>query len=87
MSRRKDGRSVTHVELNNTQRVIAIIMLAQVRLHGRDPNGSHALNLSLFTEEPQRQIDIVDTAVNEDTTRELGVGHEETTGVQLVACL
>lgn len=62
-------------------------MLAQIRLHSGNTNSSHALDLGLLTEEPQRKIDIVDTAVDEDAARELGVGDEETTGVQLVAGL
>lgn len=62
-------------------------MLTQIRLHSRNTNSSHALNLSILTEEPQRKIDIVDTAVNKDTTRELGVGHEETARIELVAGL
>lgn len=62
-------------------------MLAQIRLHGCDTNGCDTLDLGLLAEEPQGQINIVDRAVNKDTTRELGIGHEEPTGIQLVTGL
>lgn len=77
----------THVKLNNPQRIIAVIMLAQIRLHSRDPNRRHALDLAVLAKEPQRQVDVVDRAVHEDPARELRVRHEEPARIQLVARL
>lgn len=82
------GRCVaTHVEFNDPKSIIPIIMFPQIRLHSRDPNRRHALDLRLLSKKPQRQVDVVNGAVDEDPARELGVGDEESRRVQLVACL
>lgn len=77
----------THIELNNPQRIIPIIMLPQIRLHSRNPNSSNTLHLTLLPEEPQRKVDIVNGTVDEDPARELGVRDEEPGRIELVACL
>lgn len=81
------GEGYTHVKLDDTKRIIPIIMLPQIRLHSRNPNSSNALHLGLLTKEPQGQINIVNGTVNEDPTRELGVRDEEPGRIELVACL
>lgn len=75
------------VELHQTDGVVAVVVLAQVGLNGSDTHCGHGLDLAILTEEPQSQVDVMDGAVHEDTTRELGVGDEEPGGVQLVAGL
>lgn len=75
------------MELHQTDGVVPVVMLAQVGLNGGDTHRRHRLDLAVLAEEPQSQVDIVDGAVHEDTTRELGVGDEEPGGVQLVAGL
>ena len=62
-------------------------MLAEIGLHGSNTNCSHALHLAVFAEEPKSKVDVVDRAVDEDTTGEFSVGNEEPTGVELVAGL
>lgn len=76
-----------YVEFNDSQRIITIIVLPQIGLHGRNTDSSHALHLGILTEEPQREIDIVNRAVDKDTAGELGVGNEEPARIELVACL
>lgn len=80
-------RKRTHVELDEAQGIVPVVMLSQIRLNRRDANSSHALDLGVLAEEPQGQIDIVDRTVDENTAGELGVRHEKATRIQLVACL
>lgn len=75
------------IELDDSQRVIPVIVLAQLRRHSRDTNRSHRLDNRVLTKEPQRQINIVNRAVDEDSTRELRVFDKETAGIELVAGL
>lgn len=83
----RERRGTAHIELNNPQRIIPIIMLPQIGLHSRDPHRYHALDLGLLAEEPQRQVDIVDGTVHKDPAGELGVSDEEPAGIELVAGL
>lgn len=75
------------VELDDTESVVTVVVLAQIRLHGGDTNSCDALDLDVLAEEPKSQVNIVDGAVDEDTTGEFGVGNEETTWVELVTSL
>lgn len=77
----------TYVELDNSQGIVSVVVLAEVGLHGSDTDGSHTLDLAVLAEEPKSQVDIVDRAVHEDSTGELGVRNEEATWVELVASL
>lgn len=47
------------VELDDSQRVIPVIVLAELRRHSRDANRSNRLDNRVLTKEPQRQINIV----------------------------
>ena len=62
-------------------------MLPQLRLHRRDAHGRDALDDAVLTHEPQGQVNVVDGAVHKDAAAELGVGHKEARGVELVARL
>lgn len=62
-------------------------MFSEIRLHGSNTDRSHTLNLAVLAEEPKSEINIVDRAVDKDSTREFGVRDEETTWIQLVAGL
>jgi hypothetical protein len=84
-----DGKTEreTYVKFNNTNSIIPIVMLPQIRLHSCDSNSSNRLDTRLLTKEPKRKVDIVNRAVDEDTTGELGISNKETTRIELVACL
>jgi hypothetical protein len=43
----------TYVELDNSQGIVSVIVLAEVGLHGSDTDSSHALDLAVFAEEPK----------------------------------
>jgi hypothetical protein len=62
-------------------------MLPQIRLHSRDSNSSNALHTAILAEEPQRKIDIVNGAVDENPAGELRIRNEEPARIELVACL
>lgn len=74
-------------ELDNSDTVVNILVLAQLRLHGGNTGRDDTLDNGVLAEVPEGKIDIVDVAVDEDATAELGVGDEEARGVQPVASL
>ena len=80
-------RDLAAPELDDADAVVDVAVLAQVRLHGGDAEGSDRLDDRVLAEEPQGQVDVVDVAVDEDAAAELGVGDEEAGRVQLVAGL
>lgn len=67
--------------------VVAVVVSPQLGVHGGDADRRHALDRRVLAEEPQRGIDVVDGAVDEDAAGELGVGDEEAGRVELVAGL
>lgn len=75
------------IELDDSQRIIPVIVLAQLRRHSRDTNRGNGLDNRVLTKKPQRQINVMDRAVDEDTTRELRVFDKETARIELVAGL
>ena len=80
-------RNAAIVELDNTQGIVPVIVLAQLRRDRCDTNRSNRLDHRVLAKEPQGQIDIMDGAVDKDSTRELRIFHEEPAGIQLVAGL
>lgn len=68
-------------ELDDADRVVHVAVLAQARLYGCDAHGRNGLDAAFGTEEPQRQVDVVDRAVDEDAAGEGGVGDEEARGI------
>lgn len=80
-------RDLAVVELHQADRVVAVVVLAQVRLDGGDAHGGHGLDLAVLAEEPEREVDVVDRAVDEDPAGELRVRDEEAGRVELVAGL
>lgn len=62
-------------------------MLAKIGLSGGDTRGGDRLDLRILTEEPEREVDIMDGAVDKYAAREFGIGNKETGGVELIACL
>lgn len=74
-------------ELDDAGAVIYITMLSELGLHCRDADGRHAFRDRVLAEEPHRQVNVVDIAVDEDAARELGICDEEARRVELVACL
>ena len=75
------------IELDDSQRIIPVIVLAQLRRHSRDTNRGNGLDNRVLTKKPQRQINVMDRAVDEDSTRELRVFDKETARIELVAGL
>lgn len=75
------------VELDEPNRVVTIVVLAKIRLHGCDTHSRHGLDLTVLTEEPEGEVDVMDGAVNKDSAGEFGVGDEEAGGIKLVAGL
>jgi hypothetical protein len=53
----------------------------------RDSHGADALDNAILSEEPKREVDIVDVAVDENATGELSVRDKEARRVQLIARL
>ena len=80
-------RDPASIKFHNAHRVIAVVMLPEVRLHRRYPRTNHTLHHAVLAEKPERQIDIMDRTVHEYTAAELGVGDEEAAGVEHVAGL
>ena len=78
-------------EFYHPDRVVAIVVLAQLGRDGGDAAGGdgfdHTIAIFVGAEEPEREIDVVDTAVDEDAARILGVGNEEARRIRLVAGL
>jgi len=75
------------VELYNSYSIIPIIMFSKLGLHGRYPGCYNTLDLGVLSEEPQSEIDVMDGAVDEYATGELGICDEETGWVEHIACL
>lgn len=80
-------RDASTPKLDDANTIVHVPVFAQVRLHGRDAHGVHGLDEAVLAEKPQREVYIVDIAVDEDAAAELGVVDEEAAGVQLVAGL
>lgn len=74
-------------KLHHADAVVDVLVLPQLRLYGGDAHGCHGFHDTVLTEEPQRQIDVVDVAVHEDAARKLGVFDKETGRVQFIARL
>lgn len=79
--------NLASIKLDETQSIVAIVVLSQARFDSRDANGSHALDATILSEEPQGQIDIVDRTVHKDAAGELCVFDKEPSRVELVARL
>ena len=75
------------VEFDQSDGVVAVVVLAQVWFDGCDSYRGDAFHFAVLPEEPEGQVDVVDGAVDEDPAGELGVGDEEAARVQLVAGL
>ena len=86
-ARRVEVSHLAAPELDNADTVIHILVLSELGLNSADTHRHNALDDGVLAEVPQSKIDVVDVAIDEDTTTELSVGNEETGGVELVASL
>lgn len=80
-------RNLAIVELDDTDCVVSVAVVAEVGLYCGDADSTYALDFAIIAKEPQCEIDIVDRAVDEDATGKAGVLHEEARRVELVARL
>lgn len=86
-ARRVQVGDAAAVELDDADRVVAVVVPAEVGLHGGDAAGDDGLDRRVLAEEPEGEVDVVDGAVDEDAAGELGVGDEEAARVEFVARL
>lgn len=83
----EDKGKKPYIKFNSPNSVVAVIVFPQLRLDGRNSNSRDTLDNTVFAKKPQREVNIVNGAVDKDTTAELGIGNEETRWVKLIACL
>lgn len=75
------------IELYDADAVVYVLPLSQAGLDGGDADGIDALDHAVLAEIPQREVDVVDVAVDKDAAGELGVVDKEARGVEFVAGL
>lgn len=86
-SRTEELGDLPPVELHDAHRIVAVVVLSQLRRYSGDAYSTHRLDDAVLAEKPQRQINVVDTAIDENPTRELGVGNKEARWVEFIASL
>lgn len=77
----------SNIEFDNSNGIVTIVVLPQIGLHSCDAHSRNALHLAVLAEEPQRQVNIMNGAVDKDATAELSICNEKARRVELVSSL
>lgn len=74
-------------ELDDTNTIVHVLVFAKIRLDGSNSYCIRALDNTILAKVPEREIDIVNVAINKDAAGELCILDKETRRVELITGL
>lgn len=86
-ARAVQGGDLAAIEFECGYSIVPVIHSVEFRVYSSHPHCLNALKLALLAEEPEHEVDVMNRAVNEDTSTRLSVTDEVTRGVVKVGGL